>query len=50
MIRIRPILIAATFVCLFAWQAMACDDVECPEMWVWSDAEGTCVWQLDEVS
>lgn len=53
MIRFHPILtvlIVSVFVCLFAWQAAACDDVECPELWVWSDAEGTCIKQFGEVS
>jgi len=50
MIRFRPVILVAGVICLFAWQAKACDDVECPESWVWSDAEGTCIEQSGEVS
>lgn len=49
-IRFRPIPIVAMFACVSAWPALACNDVERPDTWVWSDAEGTWVKQRGEVS
>lgn len=50
MIRFHTILTLFMLCFLVVGKAVACDDVECPQKWVWSDAEGTCIEQPGEVS
>lgn len=42
--RLRIALIVGVALCAGAGAVLACDqDIFCPDTWVWSDSEGTCV-------
>ena len=48
--KLLALLFAATTLALAAGASLACDDIECPKNWVWSDKEGTCIHVSEQTS
>ncbi len=50
MSKLFVLVFGATLIVLTAGHGLACDDIECPKSWVWSDEQGTCIHVSEQTS